>query len=400
MPYDLSDKLVIGISSRALFDLEVENAIYDEQGVETYADYQRAHENDPLQPGTAFPLVKALLRLNDLIPERRLVEVVVISRNTPDTGLRAFNAITAHKLDISRAAFTGGGPTAPYLQAFKIDLFLSRDTGDVQEAIDAGVAAAQLYAAPLDYSAPDNQIRIAFDGDAVLFSAESERIFAEKGLEVRRVTPPEDRDERLLPGHEGADRELRHLLPSPAPVGGGRSGAHGQDAVEQQHALIAPRGEVSVRGGREAEVGLPLLVDVRQAPGQRPHVAVHGERQPDRVPGGRIGVLARDEHTHVREWSLEGAQHVRSRGEISVTGRLLGAQPFAERRDGVLHRGQRLRTSRVDQSLVGEFREGASSAHSTGRTRSGPRASRCCADWATGRIVTRSRFTWAGASRA
>ena len=179
MPYDLSDKLVIGISSRALFDLEVENAIYDEQGVETYADYQRAHENDPLQPGTAFPLVKALLRLNDLIPERRLVEVVVISRNTPDTGLRAFNAITAHKLDISRAAFTGGGPTAPYLQAFKIDLFLSRDTGDVQEAIDAGVAAAQLYAAPLDYSAPDNQIRIAFDGDAVLFSAESERIFAE-----------------------------------------------------------------------------------------------------------------------------------------------------------------------------------------------------------------------------
>mgnify|MGYP001039229943 FL=1 len=184
MPYDLSDKLVIGISSRALFDLEVENAIYDQQGVDAYAQYQRDHENDPLQPGTAFPLVKALLQLNELIPERRLVEVVVISRNTPDTGLRAFNAIAAHKLDISRAAFTGGGPTAPYLQAFKIDLFLSRDTGDVQEAIDAGVAAAQLYAAPLDYSAPDKQIRIAFDGDAVLFSAESERIFAEKGLEA------------------------------------------------------------------------------------------------------------------------------------------------------------------------------------------------------------------------
>ncbi len=223
---------------------------------------------------------------------------------------------------------------------------------------------------------------------------------AEKGLEVRRVTPPEDRDERLLPGHEGADRELRHLLPSPAAVGGGRSGAHRQDAVEQQHALIAPRGEVSVRCGREAEVGLPLLVDVRQAPRQGPHIAVHGERQPDRVAGGRIGVLARDEHTHVGEWTLEGAQHVRPRGKVSVTGRLLGAQPLPERRDGVLHRGQRLRPSRVDQSLVGELREGASSAHSTGRTRSGPRASRCCADWATGRIVTRSRFTWAGASRA
>lgn len=184
MPYDLSDKLVIGISSRALFDLEAENAIYAEQGVQAYIDFQRAHEDDPLAPGTAFPLVKALLRLNELIPERRLVEVVVISRNSPDTGLRAFNAIKAHKLDISRAAFTGGGPTAPYLKAFKIDLFLSREPGDVQEAIDAGVAAAQLYTAPADYNAPENQIRIAFDGDAVLFSAESERIFAEKGLEA------------------------------------------------------------------------------------------------------------------------------------------------------------------------------------------------------------------------
>ena len=184
MPYDLSDKLVIGISSRALFDLETENTIYDEQGVDAYSQYQRQHETDALQPGTAFPLVKALLRLNELIPERRLVEVVVISRNTPDTGLRAFNAIAAHKLDISRAAFTGGAATAPYLQAFKIDLFLSRDTRDVQDAIDAGVAAAQLYTAPLQYSAPEKQIRIAFDGDAVLFSPESERIFAEKGLEA------------------------------------------------------------------------------------------------------------------------------------------------------------------------------------------------------------------------
>ncbi|MFL9924321.1 5'-nucleotidase [Herbaspirillum lusitanum] len=184
MPYDLSDKLVIGISSRALFDLEAENLIFDQQGVEAYSSYQREHENDALTPGTAFPLVKALLKLNDLIPERRLVEVVVISRNTPDTGLRAFNAIESHKLDISRAAFTGGGSIAPYLQAFKIDLFLSRDTGDVQDAIDGGVAAAQLYTAPTEYIAPENQIRIAFDGDAVLFSAESERIFAEKGLEA------------------------------------------------------------------------------------------------------------------------------------------------------------------------------------------------------------------------
>ena len=97
MAYDLSGMLVIGISSRALFDLEHENAIFDNEGVEAYTAYQREHENDPLLPGTAFPLVKALLKLNHLIPGRRLVEVVVISRNTPDTGLRAFNAIEAHK---------------------------------------------------------------------------------------------------------------------------------------------------------------------------------------------------------------------------------------------------------------------------------------------------------------
>ncbi|WP_050476401.1 5'-nucleotidase [Herbaspirillum rhizosphaerae] len=184
MAYDLSGMLVIGISSRALFDLEHENAIYDTEGVTAYSDYQRQHENDPLEPGTAFPLVKALLQLNTLIPDRRLVEVVVISRNSPDTGLRAFNAIETHKLDISRAAFTGGEPIVHYLEAFKIDLFLSRDKSDVQAAIDGGVAAAQLYTAPTNYVAPENQIRIAFDGDAVLFSRESEQIYAEKGLEA------------------------------------------------------------------------------------------------------------------------------------------------------------------------------------------------------------------------
>ncbi|RLK33544.1 5'-nucleotidase [Cupriavidus plantarum] len=184
MAYDLTDKLVIGISSRALFDLELENGIYQRDGVAAYTAYQREHEDEPLRPGTAFPLVRALLKLNAAIPGRRLVEVVVISRNSPDTGLRAFNAIEAHKLDITRAAFTGGESIDRYLHAFKVDLFLSRDAADVQAAIDGGVAAAQLYDVPPDYQAPDNQIRIAFDGDAVLFSAESERIYKQKGLEA------------------------------------------------------------------------------------------------------------------------------------------------------------------------------------------------------------------------
>jgi 5'-nucleotidase len=185
MPYSLSDKLVIGISSRALFNLERENQIYEQHGVDAYAAFQREHENDPLQPGSAFPLVKALLLLNRLMPEdQRLIEVVVISRNTPDTGLRAFNAIEEYGLDISRAAFTGGAPVmTPYINAFEVDLFLSRSPDDVQLAVNSGVAAAQLVDLPADFSAPTDQIRIAFDGDAVLFDPESEEYFQQHGLE-------------------------------------------------------------------------------------------------------------------------------------------------------------------------------------------------------------------------
>lgn len=200
MPYDLTDKLVIGISSRALFDLEFENAIYDSQGVEEYAKYQRTHENEPLKEGTAFPLLKALLRLNTLIENRRFVEVVVMSKNSPDTGLRAFNAIEAHQLDISRAAFAGGRDVTSYLKAFKVDLFLSRDRAAVQEAIDRGVASAELQAPPEHAQFPENQIRIAFDGDAVLFSAESERIFKENGLDAFIKHEHENRHKSMAEG--------------------------------------------------------------------------------------------------------------------------------------------------------------------------------------------------------
>lgn len=183
MAYSLSDKLVIGISSRALFDLEHENKIHESDGTEAYAAYQRSHEDEPLKPGTAFPLIKALLALNQRITGRRLVEVVVISRNSPDTGLRAFNAIEAHKLDITRAAFTGGRAClVDYLKAFEVDLFLSRDLTDAQDAINAGIAAAQLYDPPEGLTASQQQIRIAFDGDAVLFSPDSEQIYKTKGL--------------------------------------------------------------------------------------------------------------------------------------------------------------------------------------------------------------------------
>ena len=177
MPYDLTDPLVIGISSRALFNLEQENRIFEEKGVDAYEKYQVEHENEILQKGSAFQLVKAFLNLNGKKNER-LVEVIVMSRNNPNTSLRIFNSIQDYELDITRAALTSGESIAPYLKAFKTDLFLSANVDDVQDAINSGIAAGQILTgvAHADSKRKIDQIRIAFDGDAVLFSAEAEKI--------------------------------------------------------------------------------------------------------------------------------------------------------------------------------------------------------------------------------
>jgi 5'-nucleotidase len=183
MPYSLQNKLVVAISSRALFDLEKENNIYESQGLSAYTNHQIEHEDELLQPGTAYSLVQALLDLNHVDKEAQ-VEVIILSRNSPSTGLRVFNSIEHKELDIRRAAFTGGEKISQYLDALKVDLFLSKNTEDVQDAIDAGYAAALLYDTPEDFQPDENQIRIAFDGDAVIFSEESEAIYKEKGLEA------------------------------------------------------------------------------------------------------------------------------------------------------------------------------------------------------------------------
>lgn len=185
MPYDLTKPLVIGISSRALFNLEQENKIFEEQGVEAYEAFQVEHESEILQKGSAFQLVKAFLSLNN-IREERLVEVIVMSRNNPNTSLRIFNSIQDYGLDITRAALTGGATIAPYLKAFKTDLFLSANAEDVQAAINSGIAAGRILTgvAHADCKRKIDQIRIAFDGDAVLFSAESEKIYQKMGMQA------------------------------------------------------------------------------------------------------------------------------------------------------------------------------------------------------------------------
>lgn len=185
MSYDLTKPLVIGISSRALFDLEKENEIYEKEGLAAYEKYQIEHENDILAKGSAFQLVKAFLQLNKL-QEQRLVEVIVMSRNSPDTSLRIFNSIEDYELDITRAALSGGAPIAPYLHAFKTDLFLSAYGPDVQQAIDNNIAAGMILAGGAHGGTKKKveQIKIAFDGDAVLFGADSERIYQQRGLDA------------------------------------------------------------------------------------------------------------------------------------------------------------------------------------------------------------------------
>ena len=185
MPFKLEDKLVIGVSSRALFDLEAENKIFEEDGLEAYSQYQIEHENDILKPGTAFPLVKSLQKLN--ADGRYLTEILVMSKNSADTSLRIFNSIEHYKLNISRAALVSGASISPYLGAFNTDLFLSADENDVQEAINANIASGIICdhsQLPIDVSDDVNQIRIAFDGDAVIFSDEAEKIYQEKGLQA------------------------------------------------------------------------------------------------------------------------------------------------------------------------------------------------------------------------
>jgi 5'-nucleotidase len=174
--------LVVAITARALFDLEKGHALFESEGLDAYAEHQRAYENEVLEPGIAFPLVRKLLALNEGAPgDAPRVEVVLLSRNSSDTGLRIFNSIEHYGLAISRAVFTSGEPTTPYIRPFGAQLFLSANPESVRSALRDGIAAATILPAKAPAAVHD-QLRIAFDGDAVIFGDESERISQEDGL--------------------------------------------------------------------------------------------------------------------------------------------------------------------------------------------------------------------------
>ena len=193
MAFNLENTLVIGISATALFDLTKEDKLFKdeykkhpESAIDIYRKHMFESEDIPLEEGIGFPLVKSLLNLNryQKKDEAPLVEVVVMSRNSPDTGVRVLNTIRELDLNITRSAFTAGESSADYLEAFDVDLFLTTNENDAQKVIDNGVCASAVLSTPPEYKCdiPDEQVRIAFDGDAVLFDESSELVYKEEGM--------------------------------------------------------------------------------------------------------------------------------------------------------------------------------------------------------------------------
>lgn len=222
MPVELDNKLVIAISSRALFNLDDSHEIYEQEGLAAYSKYQVEREDTPLQPGEAFPLVHKLLRLNKRLGGDSRVEVVLLSRNSADTGLRIFNSIAHHKLAITRAAFCGGESPWRYINAFGCHLFLSNEPEDVKHALENGVAAATLVSNKGGTMEGD-ELRFAFDGDAVIFSDEAERVYKSEGLEAFAASEKASAHDPLSGGpfkaFLGALHRLQQAFPaSEAPI--------------------------------------------------------------------------------------------------------------------------------------------------------------------------------------
>lgn len=191
-------KLVVAVSSRALFDLDESHKVFETQGKEAFCRYQIEHEDEVLAPGYGFDLVRKFLGINTNNPGEPLVEIILLSQNSADTGLRIFNSIAHHNLNITRAAFTSGVSPNAYMSAFDAHLFLSANADDVVKTLNAGFAAATIVSgSSLVQHSP--QLRIAFDGDSVLFSDDSERIYQEQGL-AKFAENERDKAKNPLPG--------------------------------------------------------------------------------------------------------------------------------------------------------------------------------------------------------
>lgn len=182
MGYPIEKKLVVGISSNALFDLREEDAIFEEKGLEAYRKHQINNKSKILKTGVAYPFIKRFLRINEEYPNKRPVEAVLLSRNSPETGIRIFNSIREYGLDISRAAFMSGNSPVNYIPAFNISLFLTTKKEDVETAINLNLPAGRI----LQTEITDDEtfeLRVAFDFDGVIANDEAEKIYKDKGIQ-------------------------------------------------------------------------------------------------------------------------------------------------------------------------------------------------------------------------
>nr|XP_020644475.1 cytosolic 5'-nucleotidase 1A-like isoform X1 [Pogona vitticeps] len=183
---DPKEALVIAVTTRAIFNLEKEHEIFLTKGKEEYVKHQKANENNPLEPGTAFAFIQAIQFVNKKLLERdpeekRLFDVIVLSNNSPESGVRIINNAKQYGLEISKFCFVSDEDSTQYLKTHNVKLFLSADRTDVCNALQRGVSAALIFRQEIQ--APTMQLRVVFDGDAVLFSDETDRVFRERGLE-------------------------------------------------------------------------------------------------------------------------------------------------------------------------------------------------------------------------
>lgn len=197
MPYPIEKKLVIGIASSALFDLRESDKVFKEKGESEYRKYQEQNIDNVLPKGVAFPFIRRFLNLNKVFPNRMPVEVVLLSRNSPETGLRVFHSIQHYGLDISRAAFFSGKSPFKYIEAFNASLFLSANGEDVTNAVKVGFPAGQIIETKIEDDETDNELRLAFDFDGVLIDDEAEEVYKRTGdlnefhkLETSKISEP------------------------------------------------------------------------------------------------------------------------------------------------------------------------------------------------------------------
>ena len=199
MPYSVEGKIVVAISSSALFDMTDSDKIFREQGLVAYKEHQKQNIDVPLEKGVAFPFVSRLLKINEDFPTARPVEVILMSKNSPESGLRAFNSFNHYGLDISRAVLSSGDANFQYLPAFNADLFLSSNEEDVKEALKLGYPAGRIVESIIDDD-DSPELRLAFDFDGVLADDESEKVYKEKGMEEYRKYESSKKTDPLSPG--------------------------------------------------------------------------------------------------------------------------------------------------------------------------------------------------------